>query len=108
MMKAEPLGRKIQKIRQTKAMPVKKLASKINISYNQASQIERGVSMPSFSVFVSILNALETNAEAVFQDISHKAALAVFADTYERCRLELNERDFTYLQAIIRTRLQLP
>ena len=59
------IGKRIALCRKDLDLSQKDFASKINISHNHLSNIERGRSAPSFMLFLDICSALNVNIEYV-------------------------------------------
>ena len=57
------IGRRIKEKRTEKGLTQDKLSEQIGIGPSHMSHIESGTTVPSFEVFISILNALECSAD---------------------------------------------
>ena len=57
------IGQRIRKYRKAKGLSQEQLAEAVNISVTHMSHIESGSTVPSFDVFISILNALNCSAD---------------------------------------------
>ena len=68
-MKLETIGANIRKIRRQKKMRQEDLAEKANLTPNYIGAIERGEKVPSLESLISIMNALGTSANLIFQDV---------------------------------------
>ena len=67
----ETIGANIRKVRREKKMRQEDLAEKAELTPNYIGAIERGEKIPSLQALVSIMNALGTSANIIFQDIVH-------------------------------------
>lgn len=67
MEKAE-LGKRIRESRIKKGYSQQVLADRAEIGVVYISEIERGIKMPSLSIFVKIVNALEVSADYILRN----------------------------------------
>lgn len=61
-------GIKIREVRKEKGFTQQALAEAVDISEMYISQIERGMKMPSLSLFIKIITALDVSADYVLRD----------------------------------------
>jgi len=62
------LGKRIRESRIKKGYTQKNLADRAEIGVVYLSEIERGIKMPSLSIFIKIIDALEVSADYVLRD----------------------------------------
>ncbi len=62
------LGKRIRESRIQKGYTQKNLADRAEIGVVYLSEIERGIKMPSLTIFIKIINALEVSADYVLRD----------------------------------------
>lgn len=67
-MERAALGKRIRESRIKKGYTQKNLADRADIGIVYLSEIERGIKMPSLSIFIKIINALEVSADYVLRD----------------------------------------
>ncbi len=57
------IGQRIKQVRQQNGLTQEKLSEKIGVGPSHMSHIESGKTVPSFEVFIAILNALNCSAD---------------------------------------------
>lgn len=62
------LGKRIREVRIQKGYTQQTLAQKAGIGLMYLGEIERGIKMPSLSVFIKIVEALDISADYVLRD----------------------------------------
>ena len=62
------LGQRIRESRIKKGYTQKNLADRAEIGVVYLSEIERGIKMPSLTIFIKIINALDVSADYVLRD----------------------------------------
>ena len=67
-MERAALGKRIRESRIKKGYTQKNLADRAKIGIVYLSEIERGIKMPSLTIFIKIINALEVSADYVLRD----------------------------------------
>ena len=67
-MERAALGKRIRESRVKKGYTQKNLADRAEIGIVYLSEIERGIKMPSLTIFIKIVNALEVSADYVLRD----------------------------------------
>ena len=67
-MERASLGKRIRESRVKKGYTQKNLADRAEIGVVYLSEIERGIKMPSLSIFVKIINILEVSVDYVLRD----------------------------------------
>ena len=67
-MERVALGKRIRESRIKKGYTQKNLADRAEIGVVYLSEIERGIKMPSLSIFIKIIDALEVSADYVLRD----------------------------------------
>lgn len=67
-MERAALGKRIREARIKKGYTQKNLADLAEIGIVYLSEIERGIKMPSLTIFIKIINALEVSADYVLRD----------------------------------------
>lgn len=101
------IGKRIKECREKIGLTQEAFAEKTGLSVNYISTLERGSSFPRCERLISILNALDTSADAVFCDVVHRSANYTENELSERLKnLAPAERtrilqtlDFLILQA---------
>ena len=68
-MDAQKVGRRIQEVRKSRGLTQSELAQKVNLSTKYVSNIECGFKMPKLNTFVSLANALESDANSLLSDV---------------------------------------
>lgn len=63
------IGQRFKECREQAGLTQEELAEKTHLSTNYISTIERGASFPRCERLVTLLNAIETSADAVFCDV---------------------------------------
>ena len=59
-------GKKLREIRKERGLTQEQLAEKVNVSYQAISNIERGLTGPSFSTLADIAKALKVKPKELF------------------------------------------
>ena len=98
------IGKRIQKIRQSKGYTQQQLAEMIGLSTNYLSDIERGKSSARLDKLVAIINALEYSADDVFSDVinfGYKVKSSRLSERLEALPPEEREKAFAILDAFI-------
>lgn len=67
-MDKSAFGQRLREIRQEKGHTQQYLAEKANIGNVYLGEIERGQKMPSLSIFVKLIEALEVSADYMLRD----------------------------------------
>ena len=67
-MEKTALGQRIRESRMEKGYTQQALANKAGIGLMYLGEIERGIKMPSLSVFIKIVDALDISADYVLRD----------------------------------------
>ena len=67
-MERAALGKRIREARIKKGYTQKNLADLAEIGIVYLSEIERGIKMPSLTIFIKIISALEVSADYVLRD----------------------------------------
>lgn len=63
------VGKRIKQRREQLGLTQEQFAERLGVATNYISTIERGASFPRYEKLVSIINALETSADAIFCDV---------------------------------------
>ncbi len=63
------IGRRIKECRERLGLTQEQFAEKTGLTPNYISTLERGASFPRCEKLILIINALETNADAIFCDV---------------------------------------
>lgn len=63
------IGKRIKKCREKLGLTQKDFAEKTGLSVNYISTVERGGSFPRCERLITIINGLETSADAIFCDV---------------------------------------
>ena len=63
------IGRRIKECRERLGLTHEQFAEKTGLTPNYISTLERGASFPRCEKLILIINALETNADAIFCDV---------------------------------------
>ncbi len=63
------IGRRLKQQREAIGLTQEELASKLGMTTNYISTVERGASFPRCEKLISLLNGLNTSADAVFCDV---------------------------------------
>ena len=69
LVDAQKVGRRIQEVRKSRGLTQSELAQKVNLSTKYVSNIECGFKMPKLNTFVSLANALESDANSLLSDV---------------------------------------
>ena len=67
-MNTQKLGQRLKKQRKASHLTGEQLAEKTNLSAIYIRQLESGLRLPSLSVFVDLVNALDCTADALLAD----------------------------------------
>lgn len=67
-MTKENIGRRIKEARAKRGLTQEQLAEKTDITIVYLSELERGVKLPSLTVFVSIAEALHVSTDSLLRD----------------------------------------
>ncbi len=59
-------GKKLRQLRKDRALTQEQLAEKVNVSYQAISNIERGITGPSFATLAQIAKALKVKPGDLF------------------------------------------
>lgn len=87
------MGKRIQKARKAKGWSQEQLAEKVDLSAVYIGMLERGEKTPSLEAFVAIVNALETSADVLLDDVIAKEYKNVFPKYIDRInKLNATER----------------
>lgn len=103
-MKLETIGANIRKVRRQKKLRQEDLAEKADLTPNYIGAIERGEKIPSVEALVSIMNALETSANVVFQDVveaDYEAKTSLLSDKINRLSKENRENIYAVIETMI-------
>lgn len=103
-MKLETIGANIRKVRRQKKLRQEDLAEKADLMPNYIGAIERGEKIPSVEALVSIMNALETSANVVFQDVveaDYEAKTSLLSDKINRLSKENRENIYAVIETMI-------
>lgn len=68
------IGRRIKECRERLGLTQEQFAEKTGLTPNYISTLERGASFPRCEKLILIINALETNADAIFCDVLEHSA----------------------------------
>ena len=63
------IGKRFKQCRERLGLTQEELSEKTGLTTNYISTVERGVSFPRCEKLVLLMNALETNADAIFCDV---------------------------------------
>lgn len=63
------IGKRIKQRREQLGLTQEQFAEKLGVATNYISTIERGASFPRCERLISIINGLETSADAIFCDV---------------------------------------
>jgi len=74
------IGKRIREARHKKKMTQEQLAEKAEITVVYLSELERGVKLPSLTVFVSIAEALHVSTDSLLRDELDTGKDYVYAD----------------------------
>ena len=69
------IGRRIKQQREAIGLTQEELASKLGLTTNYISTVERGASFPRCEKLISLLNGLNTSADAIFCDVVNNSHL---------------------------------
>ena len=67
-MTKENIGRRIKEARAKRSLTQEQLAEKTDITIVYLSELERGVKLPSLTVFVNIAEALHVSTDSLLRD----------------------------------------
>lgn len=68
------IGKRIKQRREQIGLTQEQFAEKLGVATNYISTIERGASFPRCEKLITIINGLETSADAIFCDVIDHAA----------------------------------
>ena len=68
------IGKRIKECRERLGLTQEQFAEKTGLTPNYISTLERGASFPRCDKLILIMNALETNADAIFCDVLEHSA----------------------------------
>ena len=68
-MDAQKVGRRIQEVRKSRGLTQAELSQMVDLSTKYISNIECGFKMPKLDTFVSIVNALQCDANLLLTDV---------------------------------------
>lgn len=63
------IGKRIKECRERLGLTQEQFAEKTGLTTNYISTVERGASFPRYEKLVTILNALQVSADAIFCDV---------------------------------------
>ena len=96
-MDMKPIGKALQRERKKAGISTLELANRLSVTRKYIQQIECGTSVPSFKVFLQILNELDISADTVLQSqlngYQDKVVLETDGIRKEACNLLLNLTD---------------
>lgn len=64
------IGKRIKQCRETLGLTQEQFAEKTGLTVNYISTVERGASFPRCEKLITIMNALEVSADAIFCDVT--------------------------------------
>lgn len=80
------LGKRLRQIRVQKGHTQQALAQKADIGVVYLGEIERGLKMPSLSIFIKIIEALEVSADYVLRDELTSGSTYIFDEITEKLK----------------------
>lgn len=83
-MEKTALGQRIRESRIEKGYTQQALANKAGIGLMYLGEIERGIKMPSLSVFIKIVDALDISADYVLRDELKSGERFIFDDLTDK------------------------
>ena len=83
-MEKAALGQRIRESRIEKGYTQQALANKAGIGLMYLGEIERGIKMPSLSVFIKIVDALDISADYVLRDELKSGEHFIFDDLTDK------------------------
>lgn len=83
-MEKTALGQRIRESRIEKGYTQQTLANKAGIGLMYLGEIERGIKMPSLSVFIKIVDALDISADYVLRDELKSGEHFIFDDLTDK------------------------
>ena len=83
-MEKTALGQRIRESRIEKGYTQQALANKAEIGLMYLGEIERGIKMPSLSVFIKIVDALDISADYVLRDELKSGEHFIFDDLTDK------------------------
>ena len=83
-MEKKALGQRIRESRMEKGYTQQALANKAGIGLMYLGEIERGIKMPSLSVFIKIVDALDISADYVLRDELKSGEHFIFDDLTDK------------------------
>lgn len=98
------ISKRIKQYRTEKGFTLQELADLSGVTKGMISQIENGRSIPSLTVLLSIVTALQVNLSEFFKDISQEEELVIIKrkDTYDQFQKE-GSNGFLYERFLTRT-----
>lgn len=98
------IGANIRKVRRQKKMRQEDLAEKAELTPNYIGAIERGEKIPSLEALVSIMNALGTSANIIFQDVveaDYKVKTSLLSEKIDELSAENRETVYEVIETMI-------
>lgn len=83
-MEKTALGQRIRESRMEKGYTQQALANKAGIGLMYLGEIERGIKMPSLSIFLKIVDALDVSADYVLRDELKSGERFIFDDLTDK------------------------
>lgn len=80
------LGERLRQIRIQKGYTQQALAKKADIGVVYLGEIERGLKMPSLSIFIKIIEALEVSADYVLRDELSSGSTYIFDEITDKLK----------------------
>lgn len=98
------ISKRIKQYRTEKGFTVQELADLSDVSKGMISQVENGRSIPSLTVLLSIVSALQINLSEFFKDISQEEEMILIKrkDEYDHFQKE-GSNGFSYERFLTRT-----
>ena len=100
------MGARLKQSRRKKKLTQAKLAEAVNSSATYISDIERGVKIPSLSLFIQILNTLDISSDFILQGELNTAKTFIYDDLTKKLeKLTPQQRNYisTMIDAYIKT-----
>lgn len=96
------MGDRIRDVRKKRDLTQEQLAEKLDITISYLSEIERGLKLPSFPLFLKIVEVLDVSADYLIKDTY--SAGAGYGDKFISRKLEtLSPKQRIALEALIDT-----
>ena len=98
------IGKRIKQCRERLGLTQEQFAEKTGFTANYISTLERGASFPRCEKLITLLNALEVSADAIFCDVvthSAKYRTSVFSDEFDTLSPEAQARILQVLELMI-------